>query len=271
MAGFEENKRKALEEAAQEQAAFAQTKKSYAQQLIERMNAKVDQAAGQTVAEKETQLGQADSRYRGEFDTNAVQELAGQRQIAERLANLGLTGSGTEAAQEAAVVQQRKRADTATGAEKAAYTSAIASAIQQDKDNARIKKEQYQTEVLQDLENTLNSNEQRLQEAALAKAEKAYAQEQAQALAREQAQAKAAEKKQVSQARVKQYTTLMKARLKVLESQQGDDGKPLLSGEEARSRLYQELLTQRLTTEEVTAVLKELGISQAEQRRFEQR
>lgn len=262
MAVYEQNKRKALEEAAREQAAFAQAKKSYAQQLIERMNAKVDQAAGEAVAEKQAQLEQADGRYRGKFDANAVQQLAQERQIAERLANLGLTGSGAQAAQETAAAEQRQRGDAAIRQEKAAYVTGLTDSIRQEQETAQEKKEQYRAEVMQDLQETLTSNERKLREAAIAKADKAYAQE----LAKEQAQAKAAEKKQVSQARVKQYTTLMSARLKVLSSQQGADGKPLLSGSEARKRMVQELLTQRLTTEEVMAVLDALGISRAEQK-----
>lgn len=143
MAVYEQNKRKALEEAAREQAAFAQAKKSYAQQLIERMNAKVDQAAGEAVAEKQAQLEQADGRYRGKFDANAVQQLAQERQIAERLANLGLTGSGAQAAQETAAAEQRQRGDAVIRQEKAAYVTGLTDSIRQEQETAQEKKEQY--------------------------------------------------------------------------------------------------------------------------------
>lgn len=80
-------------------------------QYVQGQQAAVDKSIEAQTAIIEQQKAALPEAYRKLYDANAVQQLVGERQVAERMANLGLTDSGLNRTQQTALTLQRGNAD----------------------------------------------------------------------------------------------------------------------------------------------------------------
>ena len=78
---------------------------------IQQYNEAADRTAAAAKKPVESQLEQLPGEYQKMLDYNALQELVGQRQVAESMANMGLTDSGLNRTQQTALAVQRGNAD----------------------------------------------------------------------------------------------------------------------------------------------------------------
>lgn len=78
---------------------------------IQQYNEAADRTAAAAKKPYESQLEQLPGEYQKMLDYNALQELVGQRQVAESMANMGLTDSGLNRTQQTALAVQRGNAD----------------------------------------------------------------------------------------------------------------------------------------------------------------
>ncbi len=78
---------------------------------IQQYNEAADRTAAAAKKPYESQLEQLPGEYQKMLDYNALQELVGQRQVAESMANMGLTDSGLNRTQQTALAVQRGKAD----------------------------------------------------------------------------------------------------------------------------------------------------------------
>ena len=78
---------------------------------IQQINEAIDRATNASVNPYKTQMEQLPAQYQKLFDTNAVQELVGRKQVQEAMANMGLTDSGLNRTQQTALSLQRGNAD----------------------------------------------------------------------------------------------------------------------------------------------------------------
>ena len=76
-------------------------------------NSAVDQSTAAALKPYETRMEQLPEEYRKQYDYNAVEELVRQKQVAETMANLGLTDSGLNRTQQTAIAVSRGNADAA--------------------------------------------------------------------------------------------------------------------------------------------------------------
>lgn len=94
-------------------------------QLIGEIQAAIDKTTAASTKPYETQMEQLPDTYRKLFDANAVQELVGQRQVQEAMANMGLTDSGLNRTQQTALSVQRGNADAAARLEQQQKTQEL--------------------------------------------------------------------------------------------------------------------------------------------------
>lgn len=89
------------------------------------LNQIVDNATNQAVGKVQTEIDKLPTAYQSAYDVNAIQQKINEREVAERMANLGLTNSGLNRTQQTAINIQRSNADAAITQQKNAVTASL--------------------------------------------------------------------------------------------------------------------------------------------------
>ena len=137
----------------QNRAAQAETEKRWKQReeqdaaYIAANNSAVDQSTAAALKPYETRMEQLPEEYRKQYDYNAVEELVRQKQVAETMANLGLTDSGLNRTQQTAIAVSRGNADAATRLSQQEKTQELQDKMDQLKATGEIQKQQTAAEV----------------------------------------------------------------------------------------------------------------------------
>ena len=137
----------------QNRAAQAETEKRWTQReeqdaaYIAANNSAVDQSTAAALKPYETRMEQLPEEYRKQYDYNAVEELVRQKQVAETMANLGLTDSGLNRTQQTAIAVSRGNADAAARLSQQEKTQELRDKMDQLKATGEIQKQQTAAEV----------------------------------------------------------------------------------------------------------------------------
>lgn len=137
----------------QNRAAQAETEKRWKQReeqdaaYIASNNSAVDQSTAAALKPYETRMEQLPEEYRKQYDYNAVEELVRQKQVAETMANLGLTDSGLNRTQQTAIAVSRGNADAAARLSQQEKTQELQDKMDQLKATGEIQKQQTAAEV----------------------------------------------------------------------------------------------------------------------------
>jgi hypothetical protein len=169
-------------------------------QYVADINAIVDTNISNSVNKVQGEIDKLPTQYQSGFDANAIQQKINERQVAERMANMGMTNSGLNRTQQTAINIQRSNADAAirtqingvTNSLKQQIADLYASGESQKAENsskARYELEQKNQSVYDTMMNNLYSNASAYETARIEADAKA-----------EEARIKAAQEKQ------KQYT-----------------------------------------------------------------
>ena len=89
------------------------------------LNQIVDAATNQAVGKVQSEIDKLPTAYQSAYDVNAIQQKINEREVAERMANLGLTNSGLNRTQQTAINIQRSNADAALTQQKNAATASL--------------------------------------------------------------------------------------------------------------------------------------------------
>ena len=127
------------------------------QQLIDQVNAAIDRATQAATKPYQTQMEQLPDAYRKIYDTNAVQELVGRRQLQETMANMGLTDSGLNRTQQTALSLQRGNADADARLEQQKKTQELQDRIAQLLESGAAQKQQQEATVRNNTSNWYNA------------------------------------------------------------------------------------------------------------------
>jgi hypothetical protein len=114
---------------------------------IQQINEAIDRATNASVNPYKTQMEQLPAQYQKLFDTNAVQELVGRKQIQEAMANMGLTDSGLNRTQQTALSLQRGNADYNTRLAQQQKTQELQDKISQLMEAGAAQKQQQETTI----------------------------------------------------------------------------------------------------------------------------
>lgn len=139
----------------------AKTHEEQKKQLTDYSNQAIENAVGVVEAQKET----LPQQYQPYFDANEVQNLINQKQLEERMANLGLTDSGLNRTQETALAIQKQNTNAAYNQRKQAAIKSLDDQIAQIKANGQL---QLQSNLL-----TLDQNYEASKDAYASSAYKA--------------------------------------------------------------------------------------------------
>lgn len=88
-------------------------------------NAIVDKNISNSVNKVQGEIDKLPTAYQASFDANAIQQKINERQVAERMANMGLTNSGLNRTQQTAINIQRSNADAALRQQMNAATASL--------------------------------------------------------------------------------------------------------------------------------------------------
>lgn len=193
---YNKNLKKTQDEIKKQQAQNTATSNAYVADL----NAIVDKNISNSVNKVQGEIDKLPTQYQSSFDANAIQQLINERQVAERMANMGMTNSGLNRTQQTAINIQRSNADaalrtqinSATNSLKQQIADLYASGESQKAENsakARYELEQKNQAVYENMMNNLYSSSSAYEKAMIEADAKA-----------EEARIKAAQEKQ------KQYT-----------------------------------------------------------------
>ncbi len=147
----------------QNRAAQAETEKRWKQReeqdaaYIAANNSAVDQSTAAALKPYETRMEQLPEEYRKQYDYNAVEELVRQKQVAETMANLGLTDSGLNRTQQTAIAVSRGNADAAARLSQQEKTQELRDKMDQLKATGEIQKQQTAAEVKANSQAWLNN------------------------------------------------------------------------------------------------------------------
>lgn len=147
----------------QNRAAQAETEKRWRQReeqdaaYIAANNSAVDQSTAAALKPYETRMEQLPEEYRKQYDYNAVEELVRQKQVAETMANLGLTDSGLNRTQQTAIAVSRGNADAAARLSQQEKTQELRDKMDQLKATGEIQKQQTAAEVKANSQAWLNN------------------------------------------------------------------------------------------------------------------
>lgn len=111
-------------------------------------------------------IGGLPQQYQKSYDTNAIQQLVNERQVEERMANLGLTDSGLNRTQQTAINIQRSNSDAALSQQQNSAVSALKQQISDYVASAEAKKLQTTSEAKYNLAQQNNTLKQNLLSAA---------------------------------------------------------------------------------------------------------
>ncbi len=94
-------------------------------QYVADRNAIVDKNISNSVNKVQGEIDKLPTAYQASFDANAIQQKINERQVAERMANMGLTNSGLNRTQQTAINIQRSNADAALRQQMNAATASL--------------------------------------------------------------------------------------------------------------------------------------------------
>ena len=120
-------------------------------QYVQGQQAAVDTSTAAQTAIVEQQKAALPEAYRDLYDANAVQQLVGERQVAERMANLGLTDSGLNRTQQTALAVQRGNADADVRRQERQAAQQLEQQLLQIRADAEAQKQQIATSANADL------------------------------------------------------------------------------------------------------------------------
>lgn len=165
------------------------------------INKIVDQSTKNATDKIQNDIEKLPQQYQSAYDTNAIQQKINERQVAERMANLGLTDSGLNRTQQTAINIQRANADAALTQQKNAAINNLKEQIADVVASGELQKQQTAAESRYNLAQTNNTLYNNLMDNAESKAV-SYAnnwQEQQTAIQKERIQQQAAiEKAKIS-------------------------------------------------------------------------
>ena len=138
-------------------------------QYVADINAIVDKSTDNAVSKVQGEIDKLPASYQSSFDANAIQQKINERQLGERMANLGMTNSGLNRTQQTAINIQRSNADAAIRTQINGVTNSLrqqiadlyASGESQKAENsskARYELEQKNQSVYDTMMNNLYSN-----------------------------------------------------------------------------------------------------------------
>ena len=168
----------------QNRAAQAETEKRWKQReeqdaaYIAANNSAVDQSTAAALKPYETRMEQLPEEYRKQYDYNAVEELVRQKQVAETMANLGLTDSGLNRTQQTAIAVSRGNADAAARLSQQEKTQELQDKMDQLKATGEIQKQQTAAEVKANSQAWLNNLQSAAYETAVSRGTALYEAEQ---------------------------------------------------------------------------------------------
>ncbi|MBQ4153864.1 MAG: hypothetical protein IJE01_01525 [Clostridia bacterium] len=93
------------------------------------MNTVIDANTQRATEKIEGQISALPQHYQSGYESNAIQQKINERQLAERMANMGLTNSGLNRTQQTAINIQRSNADAAITRQKNAAMASLRSQI----------------------------------------------------------------------------------------------------------------------------------------------
>ena len=96
---------------------------------INDMNTVIDANTQRATEKIEGQISALPQHYQSGYESNAIQQKINERQLAERMANMGLTNSGLNRTQQTAINIQRSNADAALTRQKNAAMASLRSQI----------------------------------------------------------------------------------------------------------------------------------------------
>lgn len=180
---YNKNLKKTQDEIKKQQAQNTATSNAYVADL----NAIVDKNISNSVNKVQGEIDKLPTQYQSGFDANAIQQKINERQVAERMANMGMTNSGLNRTQQTAINIQRSNADaalrtqinSATNSLKQQIADLYASGESQKAENsakARYDLEQKNQAVYENMMNNLYSSSSAYEKAMIeadAKAEEA--------------------------------------------------------------------------------------------------
>ena len=94
-------------------------------QYVADQNAIVDKNISNSVNKVQGEIDKLPTAYQASFDANAIQQKINERQVAERMANMGLTNSGLNRTQQTAINIQHSNADAALRQQMNAATASL--------------------------------------------------------------------------------------------------------------------------------------------------
>ncbi len=115
--------------AEQDYANASQANQRTTDQYLGDMRAVYDQVANDLRHGTEQQLQKLPQDYQYAYDKNEIQQLINERQVADRMSQLGLTDSGLNRTQQTAINLQRSNADQAVTQQKNAQINALQTAL----------------------------------------------------------------------------------------------------------------------------------------------
>jgi len=190
------------------------------EEAIREMEAAVDQSTASASQAYERELERLPEAYRELYDANAVQELVNQRQVQERMANLGLTDSGLNRTQQTAIALQRGNADAAARLSEREKTQELQDKLAQIQESGAAQKRQQATAIRGETADWYNNLTANVYNNAVSQGTSRYNAEQERAAAERQAQLEAqqeAERQRQTAAQQARQWELQKA-LNVVET-----------------------------------------------------
>lgn len=118
----------------------------------------VDNATNQAVGKVQGEIDKLPTAYQSAYDVNAIQQKINEREVAERMANYGLTDSGLNRTQQTAINIQRSNADAALTQQKNAVTASLKQQIADIRADAEKQKAQNKLTVYNAYMDELESN-----------------------------------------------------------------------------------------------------------------
>ena len=198
MADYQKRKDEAMQEVEKQSGAYSEKRNQANTQYIKDTNAAYD-SSGKAYSEKvQSEIGALPEKYRPQYDANAVQELVNRRQVAEAMANYGLTDSGLNRSQQTAISLQRGNADYGTRRQQAEEQRTMEQAIRDYLADIGIQKAQLAAQSNLQTQKDILSNYYSLLSSGMQNAAKLYGSD----LDAETAAARLAEEKQQAAAKL---------------------------------------------------------------------
>lgn len=167
--------RKTETKAAQAQTkAYATARNKQAKRDYTAQAAAINAARKKSVQSYQKQIKEAKQAYQGQLDTNAVQAMIDRRQVAQTLADIGLTNSGLNRTQQTAINVGRSTADAAVRRQRQTAVEALRTKIAEAREQAAISKQTAKSELTAAAREDIEAYRQKQLTAAEKRAQTSY-------------------------------------------------------------------------------------------------